>query len=140
MANKLWEIFVKHLWPLLWPIIRDLMTHFAQDLSSWIKKAVSDRFEKSSAEQQQRASERATSAENRAHEATSSEERVRAQAEANAWKEIAEELKQDNAVLKRQLDEVITQSQVYARKRIDSEAEKGKVEERILSIRPPSES
>lgn len=140
MLKNLWKIFVDNIWPLLWPIIRDLMTDVAQDLSAWIKKAVSDRVEKSSADQEQRASDRATSAEKRAQDATNSEERVRAEAEAKAWKEIAEELKQNNAALKRQLDEVINQSQVYARKRIDSEAEKGKVEERILSIKPPSES
>lgn len=140
MLKNLWKIFVDNIWPLLWPIIRDLMTDVAQDISAWIKKAVSDRVEKSSADQEQRASDRATSAEKRAQDATNSEERVRAEAEAKAWKEIAEELKQDNAALKRKLDEVINQSQVYARKRIDSEAEKGKVEERILSIKPPSES
>ena len=116
------------------------MTHVTQDLSDWIKKAVSDKFEKSSAKQEQRASDRATSAEKRAKDATNNEERVRAEAEAIAWKEIAEELKSDNAALKRQLDEVINQSQVYARKRIESEAEKGKVEERILSIKPPSDN
>ncbi len=115
------------------------MVNFAQDLAAWIKKAVSEKVDSSAADQERRASDRATSAEKRAQNATTNDERLKAYAEAQAWKEIAEELKKDNAALKQQLDDVIANSQVYARKRIDSDAYKGMVENKIKAIEPPSD-
>jgi len=139
MLKQLWAIFVDKIWPLLWPIVQDLMVKVAQDLAAWIKKAVSEKVDSSAADQEQRASDRATSAEKRAQNATTNDERLKAYAEAQAWKEIAEELKKDNAALKQQLDDIIARSQVYARKRIDSEADKGMVESKIKAIKPPSD-
>ncbi len=115
------------------------MIDVAQDLAVWIKQAVSDKVNSNAADQEQRASDRATSAEKRAQDATTNDERLKAHAEAQAWKEIAEQLKKDNVALKQQLDDVITKSQVYARKRIDSEADQGNIENRIKSIEPPSD-
>jgi len=61
-------------------------------------------------------------------------------AKAEAWREIAEQLRKDNEELKQQLDEAIRLSQVYARKRIDSEAEQNKVQGKVQSLKPPSDS
>lgn len=139
MLSKLWSLFLQALWPLLWPIIRDNMVEVVQDLSSWIRKTMADRFNTSSEEQKSRAEERARSAEEQAANASTDEERIKATATAQAWREIAEQLSRDNEQLRIQLEEAIRQSQVYARKRIDSEAEQSKVHDRVQSLQPPKE-
>lgn len=139
MLSKLWSLFLQALWPLLWPIIRDNMVEVVQDLASWIRKTMADRFNTSSEEQKSRAEERARSAEEQAANASTDEERIKATATAQAWREIAEQLSRDNEQLRIQLEEAIRQSQVYARKRIDSEAEQSKVHDRVQSLQPPKE-
>lgn len=100
---------------------------------------MADRFNASNEEQKNRAEDRARSAEVQAANASTDEERIKAMATAQAWREIAEQLTKDNEQLKAQLEEAIRQSQVYARKRIDSEAEQSKVQERVQSLKPPKE-
>jgi hypothetical protein len=140
MLNKLWSAFLKVLWPLLWPIIRDNMVEVAQDLAAWLRKAMADRFNSTSAAQQQRAEDRARDAQQQADQAATDEERIKANAKAEAWREIADQLHKDNEDLKQQLEEAIRLSQVYARRRIDSEAEQNKVHGKVQSLKPPSES
>lgn len=140
MLNKLWSAFLKVLWPLLWPIIRDNMIEVVQDLAAWIRKALGDRFNATTAAQQQRAEDRARDAQQQADSAATDEDRIKAIAKAEAWREIAEQLRKDNEELKQQLEEAIRQSQIYARKRIDSEAEQNKVQGRVQSLKPPSDS
>ena len=140
MIKLFWTVFIQNLWPLLWPIFRDLMTDVVQDLATWIKKIMSERFDSRFSEQQQRADDRASSAERRSEETSSEEERSQAAAEAKAWREIAEELRKDNAALKQELEDVIRRSQVYARKRIDSEAERDKAQERVFSLKAPDQN
>lgn len=132
-------MFLQALWPLLWPIIRDNMVEVVQDLASWIKKALADRFNDATQQQQERAEDRARSAQDQASKASTEEERIKAQATADAWREIAEQLSRDNEQLKQQLEEAIRLSQVYARKRIDSEAEQSKVQSRVQSLKPPED-
>lgn len=140
MFKKLWSLFLQTLWPLLWPIIRETMVEVVQDLAGWIRKAVSEQFNNVTQEQQDNADSRARSAQDQAANATSEEERIKAQAAADAWREISEKLRHDNERLKQQLEEAIRKSQVYARKRIDSEAEQKKVQERVQALEPPEEN
>jgi F0F1-type ATP synthase membrane subunit b/b' len=140
MLNKLWSAFLKLLWPLLWPIIRDNMVEVVQDLAAWLRKALADRFNSTAEAQQQRAEDRARSAQEQADQAATDEERIKANAKAEAWREIAEQLSKDNEELKQQLEEAIRISQAYARKRIDSEAEQNKVQDKVQSLKPPSDS
>ena len=139
MFNKLWTLFLQALWPLLWPIIRDNMVEVVQDLASWIRKALTDQFDTASQRQQKTAENKARSAQDQAANASTDEERVKTQATADAWREIADQLSQDNEKLKQQLDETIRKSQVYARKRIDSEAEQRKVQDKVQSLKPPED-
>lgn len=139
MIAKLWSLFLQALWPLLWPIIRDNMVEVVQDLAAWIKNAMVERFNSSTNEQRSRAEDRARSAQEQATRASSEEERIKAMATADAWREIAEQLGRDNEHLRQQLEEAIRQSQVYARKRIDSEAEQSKVQDKVQSLKPPKE-
>lgn len=139
MFSKLWIFFLQNLWPLLWPIIRDSMVDVAQDLAAWIRKAVSERLNVVTQQQQESAEARARDAQQQAETAATDEERIQASAKATAWREIAEQLRKDNAELKQQLEEAIRLSQVYARKRIDSEAEQNKVQDKVQSLKPPSE-
>ena len=140
MFKKLWSLFLQTLWPLLWPIIRETMVEVVQDLAGWIRKAVSEQFNNVTQEQQDNADSRARSAQDQAANATSEEERIKAQAAADAWREISETLRHDNEKLKQQLEEAIRKSQVYARRRIDSEAEQRKVQERVQALEPPEEN
>ncbi len=139
MLAKLWSLFLQALWPLLWPIIRDNMVEVAQDLAAWIRKTMVERFNTSTGEQQSRAEDRARSAQEQAAKASTDEERIKAMATADAWREIAEQLGKDNEHLRQQLEEAIRQSQVYARKRIDSEAEQSKVQDKVQSLKPPKD-
>jgi hypothetical protein len=115
------------------------MVEVAQDLASWIRKALADRFNDASQEQQDRAEDRARSAQDQVSMASTDEERIKAQATADAWREIAEQLSRDNEQLKQKLEETIRLSQVYARKRIDSEAEQKKVKGSVQSLKPPED-
>ena len=139
MFKKLWSLFLQTLWPLLWPIIRETMVEVVQDLAGWIRKGVTEQFNNATQEQQDNADSRARSAQDQAANATSEEERIKAQAAADAWREISEKLRHDNERLKQQLEEAIRKSQVYARKRIDSEAEQRKVQERVQALEPPED-
>jgi len=139
MLAKLWSLFLQAIWPLLWPIIRDNMVEVAQDLAAWIRKTMVERFNTSTGEQQSRAEDRARFAQEQAAKASTDEERIKAMATADAWREIAEQLGKDNEHLRQQLEEAIRQSQVYARKRIDSEAEQSKVQDKVQSLKPPKD-
>jgi ubiquinone biosynthesis protein UbiJ len=139
MLNKLWSLFLQTLWPILWPIIRDNMVEVAQDLAVWIRKSMGDQFNASSQQQQEQAEDRVRSAQEQAAQASTDEQRIQAIATADAWREIAETLRRDNEKLKQQLEESIRLSQVYARKRIDSEAEQNKVQEEFKSLKPPKD-
>ena len=134
-----WSLFLQKLWPLLWPIIRDNMVEVAQDLAAWIRKSMGDQFNASSQQQQEQAEDRVRSAQDQAAQASTDEQRIQAIATADAWREIAETLRRDNEKLKQQLEESIRLSQVYARKRIDSEAEQNKVQEKFKSLKPPKD-
>ena len=140
MLSKLWKLFLQYLWPLLWPIIRETMVEVVQDLAGWIRKAVSDQFNNATQEQQDNADSRASSAQDQATNASSEEDRIKAQATADAWREISVKLRHDNEKLKQQLEGTIRTSQVYARRRIDSEAEQRKVQEKIQALEPPEEN
>ena len=139
MLKMFWSLFLQTLWPLLWPIIRDNMVEVVQDLAVWIRKSMGDQFNASSQQQQEQAEDRVRSAQEQAAQASTDEQRIQAIATADAWREIAETLRRDNEKLKQQLEESIRLSQVYARKRIDSEAEQNKVQEKFKSLKPPKD-
>lgn len=139
MLSNLWTFFLKNLWPFLWPIIRDSMVDVVQDLAGWLRQAISDRFDASSRQQQANAEDRARAAQQQADHAATDEERIKAEASATAWREIAEQLRKDNEALKQQLEETIRLSQAYARKRIDSEAEQSKVQDKVQALKSPSD-
>jgi F0F1-type ATP synthase membrane subunit b/b' len=140
MIEKFWSFFLKVIWPLLWPIIRDNMIEVVQDLTAWLRKAVAEQFNATTEAQQQRAEDRARDAQRQADSAATDEDRIRANAQAEAWREIAEQLRKDNEELKQKLEEAIRLSQVYARNRIDSEVEQNKVQGKVQSLKPPSDS
>ena len=140
MIEKFWSFFLKVIWPLLWPIIRDNMIEVVQDLTAWLRKAVAEQFNATTEAQQQRAEDRARDAQRQADSAAKDEDRIRANAQAEAWREIAEQLRKDNEELKQKLEEAIRLSQVYARNRIDSEVEQNKVQGKVQSLKPPSDS
>jgi len=140
MLNKFWSLFLKTLWPALWPIIRETVVEITQDLFTRLRELISERFTKTTSDQEKQAEQRAVDAEEKSREASSDNERIQAEAEAKAWREVAQQLKADNATLRQELEEAVRLSQVYARKRIDSEAERDKAQERIMSLKPPSEA
>jgi hypothetical protein len=140
MLNKFWSLFLKTLWPALWPIIRETVVEITQDLFTRLRELISERFTKATSDQEKQAEQRAVDAEEKSREASSDNERIQAEAEAKAWREVAQQLKADNATLRQELEEAVRLSQVYARKRIDSEAERDKAQERIMSLKPPSEA
>ena len=140
MLNKFWSLFLKTLWPALWPIIRETVVEITQDLFTRLRELISERFTKTTSDQEKQAEQRAVDAEEKSREASSDNERIQAEAEAKAWREVAQQLKADNATLRQELEEAVRLSQVYARKRIESEAERDKAKERIMSLKPPSEA
>ena len=115
------------------------MVEVVQDLATWLRRAISDRFDATSRQQQANAEDRAQSAQQQADQAATDEERIKAEASAAAWREIAEQLRKDNEILKQQLDETIRLSQAYARKRIDSEAEQTKLQDKVKALESPND-
>ena len=91
------------------------MVDVVQDLAAWLRQAISDRFDASSRQQQANAEDRARAAQQQADHAAIDEERIKGEASAAAWREIAEQLRLDNEALKQQLEETIRLSQAYAR-------------------------
>ena len=140
MLNKFWSLFLRTVWPALWPIIRETVVEITQDLFTRLRELISERFTKTTSDQEKQAEQRAVDAEEKSRKASSDNERIQAEAEAKAWREVAQQLKADNATLRQELEEAVRLSQVYARKRIDSEAERDKAQERIMSLKPPSEA
>ena len=104
MLNKFWSLFLKTLWPALWPIIRETVVEITQDLFTRLRELISERFTKTTSDQEKQAEQRAVDAEEKSREASSDNERIQAEAEAKAWREVAQQLKADNATLRQELE------------------------------------
>ena len=139
MFKQIWKLFIEHIWPLLWPIVRDTVIEVIRDLMAWIKRAISDMMQKNAKQQQDDAEAEAKTASKRAANAGNQEDKIRAEAEAATWQKVAEKLKADNECLKTELTRVMQEAEKYAEERIQSESVMKSAESRVLSLPPPNQ-
>src|SRR4051812_28818550 len=122
MLKQLWKFIIEHIWPLLWPIIRDALVETTKDLLEWLKIRLRKFFTESAGKQTDYAEQRAAAAAHDANSATDQSERIRLTAEAQAWEQIAAELKTQNQSLQQQLSELLEEASSYSASRVASEA------------------
>ncbi len=139
IAKKIWDMIVKHVWPLIWPVIRDSIVEVSQDVFAWIKKAILELLKRQGAGQQEHAKRRAEDAAKKAAKAEDQETKIRAEAEAESWKEIAKQLEADNKALKKELEKVLKEAKEYMKERTNSESVKGNAKNQIMALPAPKE-
>ena len=139
MLKQLWKFIIEHIWPLLWPIIRDTVIEVTRDILEWVKTRVRAFFRDRSDQQTEFAEQKAQDAERGASAATQESERIRLAAEADAWRKVAAELKNQNESLQQQLNDLLAEASNYATSRVESESTKAQVGERVLSLAPPDD-
>ena len=139
MLKQLWKFIIEHIWPLLWPIIRDTIVEVTRDLLEWLKTHLRKFFRERADQQTQFAEQKAQDAERGASAATDDSDRVRLTAEAQAWKQVAAELKTQNESLQQQLNELMTEASNYSTSRVEAESTKTRVGDRVLALTPPDD-
>ena len=139
MLKQIWKFIIEHIWPLLWPIIRDTVIEVTSDILEWVKTVVRAFFRDRADQQTEFAAQKAQDAERGAAAATQESERTRLAAEADAWRKVAAELKNQNESLQQQLNDLLAEASNYAARRVDDESTKAQVGERVLSLEPPQD-
>jgi F0F1-type ATP synthase membrane subunit b/b' len=97
-----WPWFLKNIWPLIVKALIAFLTKRIEELSRFAEEAVHGNYQARTA----KAEESATEAERRATEATSEAEREKQEAIAQVWRTVAEQFRDDNERLRRQLAEL----------------------------------
>jgi septal ring factor EnvC (AmiA/AmiB activator) len=139
MLKQLWKFILEHIWPLLWPIIRDSIIEVTRDLLEWLKASLRKFFRERADEQTQFAEQKAQDAERGASAATDQSDRARLTAEAKAWKQVAAELQTQNDTLQQKLNELLAEASKYSESRVEAESTKTSVGEKILALKPPDD-
>lgn len=137
--KKFWAFFVNHIWPVIWPVIRDTLVQVVGDIMNWIRKNISEMMQKNSDRQQGRAAMEANEARRRATNAKNKEDKIRAEAEAATWEKIAATLKADNEQMKAELSKIMEEAAKHAEDRIESESVKRDIERPFLALPEPDE-
>lgn len=133
MFKEIWNLFIKYVWPL----IRETFTEVTREIMKWIKESLSDLLHKRAQKQQDEAEKAADSARKRAESSNNHDDRIRAEAETEAWKNISEKLKKDNEELKNELDRLMQSAMKHAEERIDYENVKRSTKAKVLTLAPP---
>ncbi len=139
MLKQLWKFILEHIWPLLWPIIRETIVEVTRDLLEWLKTHLSKFFREHADQQTQFAQQKAQDAGRGASVATDAVERARLAAEANAWTQVVAALKVQNESLQEQLNALLAEAAKYSADRVEAESTKAYVGERILALTPPDD-
>lgn len=106
VTKTFWPWFLKHIWPVIVKHVISLFVKGVENLSGKIEKSVSDRMRKrqSDAEASAKASGQA------AAEAKTKSERERHEALATVWRQVAEQFRLENEVLKNQIAELASRT------------------------------
>jgi phage-related tail protein len=104
--RTVWPWFIENIWPEIQKHILDIFGHAARSA----KDAACEWINKRKRAQEEGAQRKAAEAEQRAKDAHSESEADKHRAVAQVWREVAEQLRQENEDLKAKLDEILKQS------------------------------
>ena len=137
MKKKLWKYFIKVIWPLIWPHVRDLIIKVAEDVGEWIYSSLKKLFSKARRSTDNFAKKKESEAASNAERATTGEEKARAEGEASAWRQIRQKLEEENDSLREQLGQLRFKFNAHIAARTDEIARLENTEMKILSLTPP---
>ncbi len=103
VVKQVWPWFLKNVWPIIAAHAMKLIEAGLKGLGQKLQEFLDHRTK----DQQQRARERADAAEAAGMRASSSVEREKQEAIAKVWREVAEQLRAENEVLKAQVTDLI---------------------------------
>ncbi|OBQ02282.1 MAG: hypothetical protein AN482_20710 [Anabaena sp. LE011-02] len=116
MINLLWDLVVRSLAELAFPVIKDLLkAGIFNHLENFVQN-IKEQFEIGNNQQSENAKAKAQDAEARANAATTPEEATRYKAVAEVWREVAKGLKKENQELKREVESKASVTEVEVAK------------------------
>ncbi len=138
MVAQIWKLLLEKIVSVLWPIVEEFVIEAARELLKWLMAKLDGLFRKQANAQTEFAEQKSRDAARASAEATDNAGRVRAEAEAKVWKEVAEELKFQNASLQQRLNELMKEASEYSTSQAESESAKERLQDRILKLSPPT--
>ena len=109
ILNVMLAFFFRVVWPWIkkyvWPLIRDRVLEIIGGILSKLKSKIDDYLKGRSEKQESAARERAEEAERKAKNATDESDRKIQEAIAQVWREVAEQFREENELLKVKLRE-----------------------------------
>lgn len=116
MINLLWDLVVRSLAELAFPVIKDLLKAGIFNHLENLVQNIKEQFEIGNNQQSENARAKAQDAEARANAATTPEEATKYKAVAEVWREVAEGLKKENQELKREVESKASVTEVEVAK------------------------
>lgn len=102
IVSKLWPWFLAYIWPSIHREIVDVIVSLLKRFVEYLRDYSEERFAKRSRDAESKSSE----AEELAKNASTPEERERHEAIARVWREVAEQFREENELLKKKLSEL----------------------------------
>lgn len=103
VAKVLWPFFVKYIWPFILEHLTDISKKGLKLLADKIWSVVQARLNRDEAD----ATTKAVEAERKAMDSTDLLEREKLEAVAAVWRQVAEQHREENERLKKQIDEIV---------------------------------
>jgi valyl-tRNA synthetase len=107
-AEKLWPWFKDYIWPHL----REHLLEMVSWTFSRLKEKIKEYLEERSSQRQEEATQRALKAEESARNATNDAERQKHEALASVWREVAEQFREENELLKTKVQELTSAAEL----------------------------
>lgn len=103
------KLFIKWFLDSIWPEIKEMLKYFVVDFIKWVFQRLKDFIEKNNQSQSDMAKEKAEQAEQKAKEATNAEEAIRYRGQAEAYREMYNELSRSHEKMRTELEELKTE-------------------------------
>ncbi len=116
VLKTFWPWFLKHIWPLIVKHVLKELAFALQTLSKKLRGSIDRRLRS----REEQALARATAADEAAKVSSTKEARSEAEAIARVWREVAEQFRQENEVLKAKLDQSASKAYESARAGIEN--------------------
>jgi len=111
MGNIFWDLIIRSIAELAFPVIKDLLKLGMFDQLEKLVNDIKEGIETGNKKQYTNATNKADSAESQAESATTPEEATKYKAVAEVWREVAEGLKKENQDLKKEVDSRISSTE-----------------------------
>jgi len=137
MFAQIWKLLINYIGPLIAPIFREFVVEAFRKLLGWLQAKLAVILSTYTHKQTEFAEQKAQNAAQASARATDDADRVRADAEANVWKQVAEELKSQNESLLRELKELIEEATKYSTSQVEFDTKR--VADVIRELPPPTD-